>query len=154
MDGLASGDNLMCELLIHVIDKVNADSVYLNAKLPKTGHVVVVCDDGWAWGDMELTLPDFRLFKAPGFDATFFEPLLSNEIATVPGQTFGDVTNTLQYRGYKMDILNTAVPADIAAYLADATRLAPFMTLDSVTAAALQAFIAQCPPIPDPSVIG
>lgn len=137
----------MCEMLLNVVDIINSDSVYLDAKLPKAGNVIDVEADGWNWGNMELTLPQFRIFKAPGLDQTFFEPLLSTQVGTIQGQLFADTTNTLQYRGFTMNLNDPNIPSDIAAYLADSTRAASSMTLDLAGSSALQPFIIPVAPI-------
>lgn len=57
----------MCELLVRIVDKIS-DDPYNNAKLTKSGDVIVICDDGHEWGRAEGP-PMYRVIRVPGVEA-------------------------------------------------------------------------------------
>lgn len=57
----------MCELLVRIVDKIS-DDPYNNAKLTKSGDVIVICDDGHEWGRAEGP-PTYRVIRVPGVEA-------------------------------------------------------------------------------------
>lgn len=88
----------MAELLVRVVDKVNNDSVYLDAKCLKRGDVVVVCPDGWVWSDLERKNPDWHIVKVPGMSMSEAQAFTSPEI--------GDpkLNLMLRPRAFKVDV--------------------------------------------------
>lgn len=70
----------MAELLIRVVDKVNADPA-LDVRCTKRGDVIVVCEDGWPWGTEERRLPIYRLLSIPGVPATELQGLTAEQPA-------------------------------------------------------------------------
>lgn len=69
----------MAELLVRVIDKINADET-LNLQCLKRGDVVSICEDGHTWGTVELANPDWRIVTIPGVAVEDLEGLLMPEI--------------------------------------------------------------------------
>lgn len=140
----------MCELLLRVTDKVNPD-FYMNTKCTKRGDVVVVQPDGWVWGERELTLPFWRILKAPGASMSAGETFLAPELDTDPQNP----SRTLQRRAFGFNLAHPSLPAALTAYLVDDTRAQPAYTLaQSFKDTQLLAVKVTKPPIVDPGVIG
>lgn len=110
------GCSLMCEILLRVVDKTNVN-LDLSANLLKRGDVVVVREDGWAWGKEELRNPDWRIIKIPGVAALFAEPFLGPELASEPT----DATR-LRKRAFSFDMQNQSLPTAFKSWLADSNR--------------------------------
>lgn len=55
----------MCELLVRVVDKVSKDPEK-DILCLKRGDVVTIKNDGHAWSKVELSNPDWRVFRVPG----------------------------------------------------------------------------------------
>ena len=136
----------MCELLVFAVRKEPTGSVALDAKHPVPGDVIVVRDDGWNWGDMELGHPMFRILSMPGVPASVCGQLLHNEAAIDPTHEFHQASNALQYRGYGLDV---AALADVFA-----PHDAPPMTRLAHTAETFPALIVKKAPVTDPAMIG
>lgn len=49
---------VLMEILIRIVDKGATEDC------SKSGDVISVCPDGWAWSPAELTNPDWRIVKA------------------------------------------------------------------------------------------
>lgn len=154
----------MAELLIFTTNTIG-DDVYKNAKLPKRGDVITVQEDGWNWGIEELSDPRFLVLKVPKELAVTFKPLTSMEVPTELGtdaqMDATQVTNTLQYRGFHIDLdalqltmpqiaaLVISKPVDGAVKLVSVAP-APVEIPDAAT---LLAFKVQKLPIADPAII-
>lgn len=54
----------MAELLVRLVDKVNADPA-LDAGCTKRGDVIVVKEDGWPWGDRENDGVTYKVYRLP-----------------------------------------------------------------------------------------
>jgi len=135
----------MAEMLIFMNDQTNADGIELTAKLPQRGDVVVVRPDGWPWGDMERNSPLFALVIVPDAVPADLATFLSPEVPLAPlgdNETWASTTNTLQYRGFRVDV---------DAYTGGVLRAGEDAT---VPLAEINALKVQKPPIPDPKVIG
>lgn len=137
----------MAEFLIRVKNKKNLvvlpNAPVLDTKLLQRGDVVVVVRDGWAWSDIELSNPDWRIVKSPGMSLAEAQTYLVPE----PGLP---ASRMLQRRAFKFDINAVTMPASFSQWLADDSRLQPILT---VSAAVLRALRAVKAPIPDPTVI-
>ena len=131
----------MAEILIFMQDRIG-DDVPRNAKLPKRGDVVTVQADGWPWGTAELGDPMFRVVALPGVAVSTLTDLLSWEVPTDPNITIpSDLTNTLQYRGFNLNLaLASTLPVAARNFLADDTRATPILTVSA--GAARNAFLA------------
>ena len=88
----------MAEFLVRVVDKVNPDSVYLDAKCLKRGDVVCVCEDGWKWSDLERKNPEWHIIQVPGMSVIEGSQFLAEE----PGDP--QVNQMLQRRQFKIDV--------------------------------------------------
>jgi hypothetical protein len=131
---------MMAEMLIWMQDRQGID-IYHTAKLSQRGDVVVVKPDGWVWGVDELADP-FLLVVVPDATVADLESFLSHEMPQ-PGNEedkWGDTTNTLQYRGFKVDV--------------DSYTGGVLRSDTDVPLAEVMALKVQKPPIPDPAVIG
>ena len=88
----------MAEMIVMAIDKVNAESPYLDAQCYKRGDVIAIKEDGHPWSDEERNHPRWKIVKIPGVAAS----RLSAFIAEEPGDR--KVTPMLQRRGFKFDL--------------------------------------------------
>lgn len=143
----------MAELLVFAADRIG-DDVFKNAKLPKRGHVITIQVNNWPWGIEERTNPIFRIFKIPSVGVNTLSNLLSPEIGTVPGLDWTLLTNTLQERGFRLDMTLLSIPQSVRTYWQDDTRAAAFFTIGAAGVAAIQAAIVPVTPITNPAVIG
>jgi hypothetical protein len=134
----------MAELLVRVVDKINADP-YLDAKCTKRGDVIVVQPDGWVWGKQEQKNPAWRIVKLPGVPVTMVTTFLSSEPEIDPLNP----SMMLQARGFKLDLDN--LPASVAAVMADVKRRNP-TARTSMSAQDIAALKIQKPPLADPNV--
>jgi hypothetical protein len=122
----------MCELLVRVIDKVNADDPYLDAQCTKRGDVIVAVPDGWEWGRAELDDPQYSIVRVPLVPLAVGESFLGREFNTNPSAP----SRMLQRRAFRLDI--DALPADTAT-----------MTADDIMARKVRK-----PKRPDPNILG
>jgi hypothetical protein len=121
----------MCELLVRVIDKVNADDPYLDAKCTKRGDVIVAAPDGWQWGSGERADPQYRILVLPKVPLAVGESFLGRELDTDPANP----SRMLRRRAFRLDV--DALPADTSA----------------MTAGDLQALKVRKPVLADPNVL-
>jgi len=70
----------MCELLVRVVDKVNAKDPDKDARCLKRGDVVVICEDGHQWSKRELANPSWRVIKLPGTNRREVQHLMYQEV--------------------------------------------------------------------------
>jgi hypothetical protein len=133
----------MAEMVIFAYDR-EGDSIEKTAKLPQRGDVVAVREDGWKWGTMELNSPYFIHVIVPDAVAADLQVFLTPEQPQTGMEDAlpVDISNTLQYRGYKVDV---------DAYSGGSMRAATSTTVPLADVLALK---TQRPPIPDPKVIG
>ena len=139
---------MMAEMIVYLVDRVGSEAgidVYHNAKLSQRGDVIIVREDGWQWGELELTDPRYQVIKVPDATIADLQPLLSWEMPQAGNELDepGDTANTLQYRGFHIVVgsmrgMQTADPPPTID-----------STLDEVTSLTVQK-----PPIPDPAKIG
>jgi hypothetical protein len=122
----------MSELLVRVIDKVNADDPYLDVQCTKRGDVIVAVPDGWEWGRAELADPQYRIVKLPLVPLAVGESFLGREFNTNPSAP----SRMLQRRAFRLDV--DALPADAA----------------TMTADELLAIKVRKPKRPDPNIVG
>ncbi len=156
----------MCEILVYTIDK-QGDDVYKNAKLEKRGDVITIQEDGWNWGDAELSDPSFLILKLPGVAIIDVASLISPELDTTgskdPAVTdWAQLTNTLQFRGFNLDLdsMQAAIPAIAAPVVSQPTKgvmtpvsVAP-APVDIADAATLLSYKVQKPIVVNPAIIG
>lgn len=140
----------MAELLVRVRDKVNVTDFYADCKCTKRGDVIVVCPDGWPWGDQELTRPEYRLVRLQGVGVAAVTPYLAPELDIDPTHP----SRTLQRRLYKIDFSNLTIPTAFKTFVADDTRTTPMFVVPAAQVATIQAAIVQKAPIPDPAILG
>jgi hypothetical protein len=141
----------MCELLVCSVGQTNATSIYLDTKLPKAGDVIYAAEDGHSWGLDERTNANWRILALPGIASNSVSNLLTSEIQAAPVNPLAP-SKTLQYRGFYLDLTNAAIPADMAAYLADATRAVGRFSVEATFA--LSSITLQRPVVADPAVVG
>jgi hypothetical protein len=148
----------MAEIVVVVKDKVNKD-FYLDCGCYKRGDVIEVREDGWPWGTIDRSNPDWRIIKVPQHSVAELAAFLAREKDTDPKNP----SRTLQKRHFKLDIDNPALPQELKDLVADDSRQVEVAVNDATTAAAAQAqlptfslltFKVQKPPIADPAVIG
>lgn len=133
----------MAEMLIWMQDRQGIDIEH-TSKLSQRGDVVTVQPDGWGWTLAEQTDP-FLVVVVPDATVTDLESFLSHEMPQ-PGNedaNWADIANTLQFRGFKVDV-DAYVPPS-GGVLSSGTSV----PLNDVLALKVQK-----PPIPDPKVIG
>lgn len=63
------------EVLLRVVDKINAGDPAADLLCTKAGDVIVIKPDGWSWGAAELTNPEWRIVKLPGIDISVFSDM-------------------------------------------------------------------------------
>jgi hypothetical protein len=133
----------MAELLIFMENR-DAGSHERTSKFPQRGDMICAQEDGWAWGDMELGHPFFLVVMAPGSVPADYASLLSHEAPVVGNETafFGGMDNTLQYRGFFVDV---------DSYTGGVLRAAGTATVPKDEVLALK---TQRPPLPDPKIVG
>jgi hypothetical protein len=104
----------MCELLVRVVDKIN-DDPYLDAQCSKRGDVIVVVEDGHAWGREEIANPDWTIIKVPGVAAKDATGFVAREL------NYSEQPNyMLQKRAFAFDL--TQRPTDLQSLLAAKVR--------------------------------
>ena len=137
----------MAEFLIRVHDKINPDSIYLDAQCTKRGDVIVACEDGHVWGKEELTNPDWRILQVPDL------ALIDAYAFTVPEPVRNPnvVSKTRQKRAFKLNLDAPILPKTLITYLADDKRKTPTI-LWPLTLPQLQAIKITKTAISDPSV--
>src|SRR5580765_5845317 len=143
MGRVARGHRVMAEMLLWMQDRQGAD-IYHTTKLAQRGDVIVVQPDGWGWTLAEQTDP-FTVVVVPDAAVTDLESFLSPEMPQ-PGNEdalWWETTNTLQFRGFKVDV-DAYVPPS-GGVLSSGTTV----PLDDVLALKVQK-----PPVDDPAVIG
>ena len=129
----------MCELLVRVRSKVNPTDPYLDVQLTKRGDVIVVAPDGHAWGRMELTLPEYRIFRWPSLSESAASVFVSPEISTSPQLLPGVSDPMLQRRGFSLDVDLPSLPAALRKFLADDSRAQPYFNVpDSIKVSTLK----------------
>ena len=95
----------MCELVVFVADKTN-DDVYLDCMCYKAGDVVCVQPDGWPWGNLDLTNPNWRIVKFPGIDVSEYSQFTQEQMPDDPENP----PKTLLRRALALDL--TAIAND------------------------------------------
>ena len=136
----------MAELLCRVVDKIGSNS-YLDSKCTKRGDIIVVQENGWAWGSEELSNPHWRIVQAPNISVSAATAFLGPELPVDPLNP----SLVLQRRGFKLDI--ALLPAAWAAWVADNSRAQP-TKLFSGTAAQVLALKVQKAALVDPNIVG
>jgi hypothetical protein len=94
----------MAEVLIRVVDKVNPTDPAKDQLCFKAGDVIHVAPDGWGWGSEEVTNPDWRIVKLPGFDPALLADLLESQTVVQ-----GDVTHIVRKRAKCLDVSDSVV---------------------------------------------
>jgi hypothetical protein len=105
----------MAEALVRVIDQVNANDPYLDCKLSKSGHVIVIYEDNHPWTMPERTHVFWRIVAIPGVSIDALADFIMTESAALakiasdvggPPNPLADLrTNPmLQFRGWTIDI--------------------------------------------------
>lgn len=123
----------MCELLIRVTDKINSDTK-ANYQATKRGDVIVVVEDGWKWSEKEQKNPDWRIVKLPGVPVEALEYLTHSELDMYQTGAEKEATvqkRTLLKRVRKLNLDVATLPKAIQNYLADSSRVAPTLTIDT-----------------------
>jgi hypothetical protein len=137
----------MAEIVVQIVDKVNKD-FYLNCGCYKRGDVIEIREDGFPWGKIDRSNPDWRIIKLPQYSVKDLESFRSGEKNTDPTQP----SKTLQRRAFKFDIDNPNLPQDIKSVVSDASRTMEKTTVDS--AFNIYAFKVEKAKIEDPAIIG
>lgn len=75
----------MCEIVVFVRDQDwDTDDPYSQFRRYKAGDVVCVRDDGWPWGKLEISNPDWRIIKFPSMSEAAFEAFVQEQEAPDP----------------------------------------------------------------------
>lgn len=99
----------MCEALIAITDRLpSSDPNYALNYLAL--DIIVVCDDGWAWSEAELTNPDWRVLKVPGVSTSYAAQFSATRIDQVTGRL-------TRLRDWCFD--SAQVPTAVMTYLAN-----------------------------------
>jgi hypothetical protein len=101
------------------------------------GDCVVAVENGWPWTQAELTAPQWRIVKVPDMSLDEARVLMAPD----PGDP--ELGHLPQRRKYTVDEALFQLP-ETAAFVADDSRVAPFMTF---TADQLRGVIVQRPPL-------
>lgn len=137
----------MAQLVIVVRDKVCGD-YYADARNYKRGDVALVYADDQRHSREMLTNPNLRIVTIPSLSVAEAKALLAPQVLA-PDEQF--VTEkTRQRRGFKFDIDDPLIPADLRACLDDDTRKQPIFTSNAEVTLA-RALRKEKPGIPDPS---
>ena len=129
----------MAELLVRVIDKVNKDDPYLDAKCLKRGDVVCVMSDGHAWSPAELKSPHWRVLHLPSLSVEKAEAFLGPEIDEDPKNP----SKVLRRRAL--------LPADVKQATQDGAKVESKIAVPLTEVAALALKVAK-PRLEDPNV--
>jgi hypothetical protein len=154
----------MCEIALVVVGQTNPDDIYQDCKRYKAGDVIEVVADGWPWGAVDLTNPNWRIIKFPGIDVSQFTQFLSSQIPTDPNNP----SKTLLRRALRFawsQIANTNWAANhpgqmtaLQNYIQDATRTNPTLTVPANTVAALVSEMSKYTVtkalVQDPAIVG
>lgn len=105
----------MAELLIRVVDKVNANDADANMRLLKRGDVVDVRPDGWGWSALELSSPWWCLVRVPGASVDDLAVFLSPETGPPGSKTLRPRANSFDLSGYSADT-GAVIPVPVAAF--------------------------------------
>ncbi len=92
----------MAELLVRIIDKTHPD-VYANATHTKRGDVIVAKQDGWRWGRLELSNPQFAVLRISELSLDEAEGMTTEE----PGER--KVNRMLHARAFGLDLKSLGV---------------------------------------------
>ena len=134
----------------YVAEDTTHETFYKYSGTFHRGDVIAAQDNGWPWGNDELTLPFWRIIKMPSVDLATARTLLAPEIPVDPLNP----SLTIQRRGFKFDLDGGSFGGPIGAYLADDTRVASSYTFNISNAVFnAQVKIAK-PRIDDPAVVG
>lgn len=136
----------MSELLVRAASKT-LPRLEDDAKQGKRGDVVHIAEDGHVWGELERTLPQFRILTLPGVTVDHFAMLLSEEAALSQAPDL-----YLQARGFYLNLDSPAIAIDLATYIADDKRTEPMFTVRGP--AAIEALVTQRTRLKNPNVIG
>jgi len=74
----------MCELLVKAVDANHPDPKINLAGCYKRGDVVVIREDGFAWGGGELDAEVFSIVSMPGVTADAMHHLLNTQDQPIP----------------------------------------------------------------------
>jgi hypothetical protein len=111
----------MAEFLIRVRNKPDHNEMLLSA-----GDVVVVCEDGWPWSDIERKSPDWRIVAVPGLPLAAAERWVAQEL--VDEKLF-----LKRRRHFKLDLALIDQDQKDGAWLKDDARKAEVVIHDDVT---------------------
>jgi hypothetical protein len=117
----------MAQLLIFARDKVCGD-YHLDAQNHKRGDVLLVYPDGQQHSQEVLTHPMFRIIEVPSLSINEAKTLLAPQVLG-PNDTFVS-EKTRQFRGFKLDLDDPLIPADLRAYVDDDTRKQDIFVID------------------------
>ena len=132
----------MAEILLRVADKINTNSIYLDAWCTKRGDVIVVQDDGWPWGSKEVNNPDWVVLQLPLVNHLDIDYLIDPE-------RLDPILHPLrQRRGHFIDI--TLLPPGLGNQLDTGGKVINF----GLSLAILQTAIVVKTPLADPVIIG
>lgn len=95
---MTAGPAPMCEMLVRVVDKVNADSVYLDVGCTKRGDVIVIMEDGHRWSPAESAGDPWVIVKVPGVPSD----KLAAYVVPEPGDP--KQNRMLQRRAFRFDL--------------------------------------------------
>jgi len=81
---MARWGEIMAELLVRIVDKVNPNDPALDLQCLKRGDVVTIGEDGWPWSGKELSNPDWKVMYFPGASMSAAESYLAPELPDGP----------------------------------------------------------------------
>src|SRR5512140_1787643 len=104
----------MAEILIRIVDKTIPADSYRDQRFFKAGDVIHVAEDGWPWGNEELTNPDWRIVKLPGVSVDLLTDMLESQKVTQNDQNGKSWTYIVRRRNKAFDLSHPTVQAYIA----------------------------------------
>lgn len=116
----------MAEFLVRVVSKANLVDVYTDVKLTKRGDVIMVVPDGYSWASMELTFPEWRIFRWPAVSVSEGGALLTPELPVESQLLEFAADPMLQRRGFMLNLDDPKLPLALRTFLAEDTRAAPW----------------------------
>lgn len=132
----------MAELLVRVMDKINADP-YKDCRCTKRGDVIVARPDGWTWGKEERAAPFWRIVRVLDLSLDEAEALTAEE-----PQKSREPNPMRQRRQFFIDL--AAFPVDDQTKYVGPRRDAQY----DADVATVRAAKTERPPREDPAKIG
>jgi hypothetical protein len=92
----------MAEMMVCMEDRISPD-IESTSKQPQRGDVIRVMADGWNWGAAERAAP-FTIVVVPDAAPEDLAVFIFPEAPLEIGMEWWSLSNTLQFRGFKVDV--------------------------------------------------